>query len=85
MKKYPLLIQEVAEFEGCSVMAYYSKGHHNKEEFINAVMGDYDYVGNIHSVRHTNIKLSPSPTGGMMVNYRKEPCKGSFPATVIEV
>lgn len=85
MKEYPLRIEKVIEFEGCSVMEYYSKGHHDKNEFLDAVRVDYEYEGNINDVRHTNIKLSPSPTGGMIINYRKEPCKGSFPATVIEV
>lgn len=85
MSKYPLIIEKVVEFEGYGVVAYYTKGHHDKGEFLGAVEGDYEYIGNIDNVRYTNIKLSPSPTGAMLINYRKKPCKGSFPATVIEI
>jgi len=85
MSKYPLKIERVVEFEGVSTTGYYSKGHHDKNEFIEAVKGDYEYEGNVNDVRHLYIKVSPSPTGGLLINYRKEPCRGSFPATVIEV
>jgi hypothetical protein len=84
MTKYPLIIEKIVEFEGYSILGYYSKGHHDKNEFLEAVKADYEYEGDIDNVRHTNIKLSPSPTGGILINYKKEPCKGSFPATVIE-
>jgi len=83
MNEYPLKIETITEFEGFSVMGYYSKGHHNKELFINEVMKDYEYKSDKGKVIHTNIKLSPSPTGGMMINYKKNICKGSFIATVI--
>jgi hypothetical protein len=85
MSKYPLKIERVVEFEGVSTTGYYSKGHHDKNEFIEAVKGDYEYEGNIDDVRHIYIKVLPSPTGGMLINYRNEPCRGSFPATVIDV
>mgnify|MGYP001092670963 CR=1 FL=1 len=88
MSKYPLKIERVAEFGGIRTIGYYSKGHHDKNEFIEAVKGDYEYEGNIDDVRHIYIKVSPSPTaptGGMLMNYRNEPCRGSFPATVIDV
>ena len=85
MSKYPLKIERVIEFEGVSTIGYYSKGHHDKKEFIEAVKGDYQYEGNINDVRYIYIKVSPSPISGMLINYRKEPCRGSFPATVIDV
>jgi len=85
MKEYPLKIEKVLEFEGCSVMAYYSKGHHNEKLFVNTIIKDYEYVGNWDSVKHIYIKLSPNQIGCMMINYRNTPCKGSFAATVIEV
>lgn len=70
---------------GVGIASYYSRGHHDKEKFLKALEYAYDYQGNIEDIFYTNIKLSLSSTGGMMVNFRKEPCKGSFPATVIEV
>lgn len=85
MKNYPLLIEYCTEFEGYSVLNYYSKGHHDKKEFLDAVMGDYEYKGNIEDVRHLHAKLTPSPTGGMMMNFKKQQCRGSFPITVIDV
>lgn len=85
MNKYPLEIQRVIECEGYMILGYYTKGHYDKNEFLEVLKGDYEHEGNINDVKHVYIKLSPSPTGAMIVNYRKEPCKGSFPATVIEV
>ena len=37
------------------------------------------HEGNIDDVRYIYIKVSPSPTGGVVINYRNEPCRGSFP------
>lgn len=85
MKKYPLKIERCMEFEGIGIINYYSKGHHDKEEFLKALAYAYDYQGDIEDVFYTDIKLSPSPTGYMVVNFIKEPCRGSFPVTVIEV
>ena len=85
MSKYPLIIEKIIEFEGYGILGYYSKGYHDKKEFIEAVKADYEYEGDINNVRHIHIKLSPSYTGQMLINYKKEPCKGSFPATVIDI
>jgi hypothetical protein len=85
MKKYPLFIECCREFEGYFILGYYSKGHHDKKEFLDAVMGTYKYKGNMKDVYHLYAKLTPAPEGGVMMNYRKQPCRGSFPVTVIDV
>ena len=84
MKDYPLKIEHCIEFEGIGIVSYYSRGHHEKEKFLKALEHAYYYQGSIENIFYTNIKLWPLPTGGMMVNFREKPCKGSFPATVIE-
>lgn len=85
MKNYPLHIQYCIEFEGSTVVSYYSKGHHDYDKFIEAVAGDYEYKGNVIKVYHSYGKLHPSPTGGMLMTYRKLQCKGSFPITIMQV
>ena len=61
----------------------------DEEEAMYEVLEELDYdVVHIEVVGHVYIKVSPSPTaptGGMLMNYRNEPCRGSFPATVIDV
>ncbi len=88
MKKYPLFIEcckEYREFEGCFILNYYSKGHHDKEIFLVTLENAYDYAGYIGDVYYAYAKLTPTPTGKVVMNYRKQPCRGSFPVTVIDV
>lgn len=85
MKKYELNIGHTTEFEGYSILEYYSKGHHDKQEFIEELERTYGYKGDVDKVKHCHCKTTPSPTGGIMFNYKKEPCKGSFPITLLEI
>lgn len=85
LKEYPLKINCCTEFESNSVVSYYSKGHHDCEQFISAIEGDYGYKGDRSKVIQCYGKLSPSPTGGMIMTYRKLECKGSFPVTFMQV
>ncbi|MBU5676871.1 hypothetical protein KQI88_10620 [Alkaliphilus sp. MSJ-5] len=66
------------------VIQYYSKGHHDKEEFIKEVQIYGDFKGKVEDVRHVYAELTPSPTGGLLINFKPKSCKGSFPVTVID-
>ena len=85
MKSYPLNIVKCIEFEGYDVMSYYSKGHQNKKEFIESLAGDWEVNAKEKDIYYTYAKVTPSPTGGMLINFKKDQCKGSFPGTVLDV
>ena len=90
MKKYNLSIDTLQECEGGSFMGYYSYGHHDKEEFIDTLNGDYgediELMDVEKSIEHKYCKAVPfQGTSKMMFAYSKEPKKGYTPITILEV
>ena len=97
MKKYPLEIVPAYEFEGgSSPFEYYSRGHHDKEEFLDKVDEEYDPwfgMGDTPSseyVRHEYWRTipTPSPDGDdtyVSLLYPTKKGAGAFPVTVVDV
>lgn len=90
-KNRPLLVEELREFEGSdTVVAYYSKGHHDKALFVDRLERahnealPYDKImPTAESVEHTYWRCVPVDKGeyGMMV-YPAEKGRGAFPVTL---
>lgn len=90
MKQHQLKIEELTEVEGCSVVAYLSKGHHHISEFAQAVKTDYNPENSMSEImnrtKHKWAKLVPwCGTNQSCYTYSREQRKGYFPVTVFEV
>ncbi len=87
-KKYDLELCELWEFEGYNI-GYYSKGHHDKKEFADALKCDYEVeVNNLDKVHQLYAKLYPQWDGDryqMLFTYSNEHKKGYFPITQYEL
>lgn len=87
MKDYPFKIGFLMEFEGNQITSYLTKGHHDKQKFVDGVKTEQDADVNIEWVHHSYGKWIPI-AGEKRVTLLHEfdhPVKGSFPMTYIEV
>lgn len=86
MKDYPLEVRELGEFEGYRIVAYMTKGHHDKKEFASEVKSQYKADINTDCVRHSWGKVVPaSGISQCVLHELNRPVKGSFPMTYIDV
>jgi len=88
--QYSLEVQALLELDGGSFMGWWSKGHHNPEEFHRAVV---DYEEGVHSVpavadvKHLWARVLPNrftDEGGGWLSYCSGPGRGAFPLTELE-
>ncbi len=86
MKNYPLSVEYLREFEG-GHLGYYTKGHHDKEAFIEQIVLNWSERFEVpaHYARHEWWHTVPSGEKGYYSFTRvKEGTRGAFPVTVIE-
>ncbi|MDY6796982.1 MAG: hypothetical protein SWK76_17120 [Actinomycetota bacterium] len=86
MKKYPLKIEEIEDTEIIGY-AYYSKGHHDKAEFIEAARLIDDSVS-LEEVEHQYARYMPPWYAKEMccdsyIRFGEEHGRGAFPVTII--
>lgn len=91
-KEYKLDVMQLHEIEGEYILGYYSKGHHDKVEFLESLIYDWEVL-KYHPVTEEQIqdnivhkwaKLVPWPEGGMIFTYSDNYRKGYFPVTQFE-
>jgi hypothetical protein len=86
MKEYPFELYGLCEFEGCNIACYMTKGHHDKQLFVSAVKEQYGADINIEWVHHSYGKHVPvKGSHGCVIAELKEPTRGSYPMTYIDV
>ncbi len=87
MKEYPFEVRALDEFEGCFIVCYMTKGHHDKQRFVDEVKAQFGQDINIGFVHHSFGKLVPvrGMKGTTILQERKEQIRGSFPMTYIDV
>jgi hypothetical protein len=88
-KQYKLDTQQIHELEGCSILGFFSYGHHDKYMFANAVKGDWEPKESVSEIerqsRHKWVKSVPwCGTSQCMMVYSNEQRKGYAPITVFE-
>jgi hypothetical protein len=92
MKSYPLELQDFVESEsGNHQTGFWSKGHHDKAEFFEAVVEELAYRKNVvrvdeQYVRHVWWRFVPFGPGSKAVVFvkAKPGVRGAFPATILE-
>lgn len=86
-KQYPLNVFESHEEGHFGLIGYWSKGHHDAEEFLDVVIARYEPIFDVGPVQHTWYRCMPAswdPDSTMLVEA-SGPGRGVFPATVAEV
>lgn len=85
-KEYEFRVHELTEFEGYEVMAYYTKGHHDKEKFANFIKDNYKQDINLEFVHHAYGMFVPYAGEKItLLTEFKEPTKRCFPMTYVDV
>ena len=87
VKGYPFNVYSLCEFEGCMTVGYYTKGHHDKQRFVDEIRAQYGEEVNIDWVRHSYGKCIPVTgiKGSSCLHEFKKPVRGSFPMTYVDV
>lgn len=86
MKEYPFEIQALCEFEGTGTACYMTKGHHDINTFVEEVKKGYGESIRSDWVKHCYGKHVPIKGSKLTFLYNfKEPVRGSFPMTYIDV
>jgi len=87
-KTYLLDVQGLYDLENGGLMAYYSKGHQDKEEFLGAVMDEYPLEFSINSVTYEwgkwEFQGESKQLGLQHYTFRRS-IRGEFPITYIEI
>jgi hypothetical protein len=85
LKHYPFEVKALSEFEGCEIACYMTKGHYDKQKFVDEVKEQYGVDINIEWVHHSYGKHVPvSGHKGCVLVELKEPVRGSYPMTYVD-
>lgn len=95
MKKYSLDVEPLREFDGGSLLGYYSRGHHDSIAFLFEAADCADQHGRgpftvtSGDVKHEYWRCVPAyPTTGehgSIFHIADGPARGAFPVTVVYV
>jgi hypothetical protein len=88
MKIYPLEIEVLTDDDNEAPMAYFSKGHHDRQVFLAELKLEWEYEAKPEDVHHTHGRwnvATPDDNHNVHFAYAASPNYGVFPVTIVEV
>jgi len=82
------LVEELWEFEGCSVLGYWTKGHVDQAEFVQEIQSEYERECLQQRVQYTYaryVPVGPEDPGLMLMYPGVERGRGAFPITYLDL